>query len=148
MPENLTPGDGQDVLARFKKARERREPERMLELFAEDAEYRSDPFEPPLSGALAIHEHWNRIAAEQAHVDFDAEHVWVVGRTVLAGWHAAFTHQATAVRVRQRGFSSIEIDGEGLITRMRDWPVSREVGTDSRLTPAAEARQAGEGPDG
>lgn len=148
MPENLTPGDGQDVLARYKKARERREPERMLELFAEDAEYRSDPFEPPLSGALAIHEHWNRIAAEQAHVDFDAEHVWVAGRTVLASWHGAFTCQATAVRVRQRGFSSIEFDDEGLITRMRDWPVLREVGRDSRLEPATEAERAGEGPDG
>ena len=73
MPDPLLPGDGQDALARFKRAREKCDPDMMLELFADDAEYRGDPFEPALMGANAIREHWNRVAAEQTHVDFDAE---------------------------------------------------------------------------
>jgi len=148
VPENLTPGDGQDLLARFKKARQKRDPDRMLDLFAEDAEYRSDPFEPAMSSHVAIREYWNRIAAEQVHVDFDAERIWIAGRTVLVSWHGAFTRGATAARIRERGFSSIEVDGDGLISRMRDWTVWRQVGIDDRHTPEAVSGEAGEGSDG
>lgn len=107
----------------------------MLELFAAHAEYRFDPFLPPLSGTVAIREHWNRLAAEHAHVDFDAERTWVSGRTVLASWHAAHTRRASAERVRVRGFSTMELDDDGLITRMREWALEREVGIDSTFEP-------------
>ena len=135
MPQTLTPGDGQDVLTHFKLAWEKRDPDAMLELFADDAEYRTDPFTPPLTGATAIREHWNRIAADQAHVEFDMERVWVSGRTVLASWHAGYTRRWSSARVRVRGFSTIEIDASGSIARMRDWPVTHEVGTDTKFKP-------------
>ena len=72
----------------------------------------ADPFEPPLVGANAIREYWNEAAATQANVEFDAERVWVGGRTVLASWHGAFTRRATAERVRDRGFMTLELDDE------------------------------------
>ena len=135
MPEPLVPGDGQDAIARFKRAREKRDPDKMLELFAEQAELRFDPFEPPLKGGNAIREYWNRIAAEQANVDFDAERVWVSGRTVLSNWHAAHTLHPSGDRIRVRGFLTMELDDAGLIARMKEWPLSRHVGTDSRYHP-------------
>jgi uncharacterized protein (TIGR02246 family) len=127
----LTPGDGQDLFARFKRAWEARDPDAMLELFADGAELRTDPFAPPLEGLNAIREHWNAIAASQDHVEFDAERVWVSGNTVLGSWHVALTRQATAERVRIRGFSTLELDDEGRITRMREWPLEQVVGVDS-----------------
>ena len=154
MPQDLTPGDGQDVLARFKEAREHREPDLVLDLFAEDAEYRGDPFEPPLSGAVAIREHWNRVAAEQADVEFDAERVWVSGRTVLASWHAAYTLPGSGDRLRERGFLALEFDDVGLIARVRAWPVVRVVAPGGVVTPGSVAgagvvpAEAGEGQDG
>jgi ketosteroid isomerase-like protein len=126
----LTPGDGQDVLARYKQAREARDPDRMLALFAEDAEYRSHPFEPVLSGALDLRRHWNSVAADQATVEFDAERVWVAGRTVLSSWHEAYTLRANGERVRVRAFSTFELDEGGLIARLRSWPIERIVATD------------------
>lgn len=138
MPDPLTPGDGQDVLARFKQAWEQRDPDRMLELFADEAEYRPDPFEPPLSGANAIRAYWNEVAAEQAHVDFDAERVWTVGQTVLASWHAAFTRRDTADRIRRRGFLVAELDDSGRISRLREWSQSRHVGSDGRFEAEGE----------
>ncbi len=144
MPDILTPGDGQDLFARFKRAREKRDSDAMLELYSEDAEYRFDPFIQPLIGANAIREHWNAIAAEQVHVDFDAERVWVSGGSVLASWHAAFTREASAERVRVRGFSTMELDESGRIARMRDWPVMRSVGVDTGHTPEGAPEQAGE----
>ena len=89
MPISLTPGDGQDLFARFKQAREDRDVDVLLELYREDAEYRPDPFAATLEGAVAIRAHWNEIAAAQVSVDFDAENIWVSGRTVLASWHSA-----------------------------------------------------------
>lgn len=147
MSDSLTPGDGQDVFAQFKRALEKRDPEAMLELYAEDAEYRIDPFMQPLSGANAIREYWNDLAADRDHVDFDTERVWVVGRSVLASWHGAYTRRASAERVRIRGFTTLELDASGRIARMRDWPLERMIGVDSRFKPepgpAAEEEQDG-----
>ena len=137
MPTTLTPGDGQDLLARFKSAWEGRDPDAMLELYAERAEYRLDPFLEPLAGLNAIREHWNAVVAAQDHIEFDAERVWVSGRTVLASWHVAITRRESADRVRIRGFSTMELDGQGRIERMRDWPVERVVGVDSSYRQSA-----------
>jgi ketosteroid isomerase-like protein len=148
VPDKLTPGEGQDVLARFKRARERRDPDLMLELCSEDVEYRVDPFEPPLRGALAVREHWNRLAEEQMRVDFDAERIWVAGRTVLASWHGAFTRRVSGVRVRMRGFSTMELDDAGLVMRLREWPAWREVGIDGGYHPEEGADEPGGSDDG
>src|SRR5438105_3081658 len=105
----LTPGDGQDLLAAFKQAWERRVPDQIVELFTPDAEYRPDPFTQPLQGANAIREWWNQIAATQANVEFDAERIWVSGPTILASWHAAYTRRADSRRIRARGFVTLEV---------------------------------------
>lgn len=135
MPDPLTPGDGQDVLARYKRAWEKRQPELMMELYSDDAIYRPDPFVSELVGANDVRAHWNELIDQQAQVDFDAERVWVSGRTVLSSWHAAYTQRTDAERIRLRGFSTMELDAGGLIARQRDWPVSRSVGIDSRHLP-------------
>jgi hypothetical protein len=129
VPAHLTPGDGQDVLARFKHAREQRDPDAMLELFTETADVRIDPFAAELLGTLDIRAYWNAAVVDQSAIEFDAERVWVAGRTVLASWHEAYTRRATSERVRVRGFSTFELADDGLIERMRSWPVERVVGT-------------------
>jgi hypothetical protein len=134
VPRDLTPGDGQDILARFKAAREQRDVDAMLSLFAEESEARPEPFEAPLLGAVAVRAYWNRIAAEQRDVEFDAERVWVSGRTVLASWHAAWTRIADGDRLRERGFSVLELDDAGTATRWRSWSVTRIVAHDASVT--------------
>src|SRR5450432_1564959 len=109
----LTPGDGQDLLAAYKRARERRDPEASLVLYAADAEHRENPFQEPYVGTNAIRQMWNDNAANQANVEFDAEHVWVVGPTVLASFHGAYTDRGSAERIRLRGFMTIEVNDDG-----------------------------------
>jgi hypothetical protein len=134
----LTPGDGQDLLAAYKDAWERRDPDAALELYAESAEHRDDPFDEPLVGANAIRELWNARAASQTNVEFDAERVWTSNSWVLSNYHAAYTERANADRIRRRGFLAFELDDEKRILRARDWPVSRHVGTDSTIKPGGE----------
>jgi ketosteroid isomerase-like protein len=134
MPAPLTPGDGQDLLDRYKRAWERRDPELAMSLYREDAEHRDHPFHEPLHGANEIRAMWNDIAANEANVEFDAERIWVSGATVLASFHAAYTDRTTADRIRIRGFLTFELD-EGRIARAREWPVTKVVGTDSTFKP-------------
>lgn len=132
---SLTPGDGQDLLARLKEATERRDVDLAVSLFRDDAELRRDPFEEALVGGNAIRAAWNADVASRANAELDAEQVWVVNQTVLARWHGAFTRRADAQRVRQRGFLTLELDPEGLIARMREWTLTREVGVDGTFAP-------------
>lgn len=128
---SLTPGDGQDLLARLKAALERRDVDLAVSLFREDAEYRPDPFEPALTGDLAIRAAFNADAAERVHVEFDAERTWVSGDAVLTSWHGAYTRRTDGERIRSRGFMAIELDEERRISRLRGWTLTREVGRDS-----------------
>ncbi|MGZ6342375.1 MAG: nuclear transport factor 2 family protein [Candidatus Limnocylindrales bacterium] len=138
----LTPGDGQDLVARFKRAWEGRDVDAAVALFREDAEYRFDPFEPPLVGVNAIRAYWNEAATSQVHIEFDAERVWVAGRTVLASWHVAFTRRATAERVRHRGFMTLELDEQGLVARFKEWSLGRTVGIDGTFAPEGPVGEA------
>ena len=131
----LTHGDAQDLLARLQRAWEGRDPDAILALFNEDAEFRHDPFAQPLSGSNAIRAHWNELVATQVHVEFEAERIWVSGRTVLASWHGAHTRRRTSERVRQRGFLTMELGDDRLVTRFRQWPTERVVGVDTTARP-------------
>ncbi|MET0773617.1 MAG: nuclear transport factor 2 family protein [Candidatus Limnocylindrales bacterium] len=131
---SLTPGDGQDLLARLKTATERRDVDLAVALFREDAEYRPDPFEEPRVGANAIRESLNADAEARANVEWDAERIWISGGTVLASWHGAHTQRADGERIRTRGFLSLELDDERLISRLRGWTLARAVGRDSSLS--------------
>ncbi len=135
MAPTFTHGDAQELLDRYKQAWEERDPDQAVELFAEGAEYREDPFEEPLSGLDEIRAYWNDAAATQVHVEFDAENIWVSGRTILASWHAAYTARASAERIRLRGFMTLEVDDTGRIVRFREWFHRRMVGRDSTTAP-------------
>jgi hypothetical protein len=145
---SLTPGDGQDLFARLKRAWEARDPDRFVELFSAEVEARLDPFEPPLSGANELRAHWNAFAAERVHAEFDAERVWVVGRTVLGSFHAASTSRSSGEKERVRGFMILELDDEGLVTRLRQWSIARVVGREGPFDPAASGGRREEGSDG
>jgi ketosteroid isomerase-like protein len=140
---NLTPGDGQDVLARFKRAWEHRDVDTLVALFRDDAELRPDPFAPPMIGDVAIREHWTRAAASFGNIEFDAERIWVSGTTVLASWHGASTRRTTAERSRQRGFMTLELDESGSVVRMREWVASQVVGTDTTFKVEPDEGQGG-----
>jgi hypothetical protein len=128
---NLTPGDGQDLLDAYKRGWERRDVEALMTLYADDAEHRDHPFGEARVGSNAIRTMWNDIAAAEAHVEFDAERIWVVGNTVLASWHGAYTDRSNADRIRMKGFITFELNAARKIERVREWPASRVVGKDA-----------------
>jgi hypothetical protein len=134
----LTHGDAQDILETLKRGWEARDPDTVMGLFRDDADYREHPFSEPLLGANAIRRRWNEICATQASINFEPERIWVSGNTVLASWHAAFTRRSNGERVRQRGFMTLELDDDAIVWRFRQWPLEQVVGTDSTFRTEGE----------
>jgi hypothetical protein len=122
---NLTPGDGQDLFARWKQAWERRDVDLAMSLFTDHVDYRYNPFEPSLIGGNAVRAHWNDSVADAQDVELDAERIWVVGSTVIATWHSAYTSPSRQERIRWRGVTTFELNDEGLVERLRQWSAER-----------------------
>ena len=77
----------------------------------------------------------------QANVEFDAERVWVSGRPCLPAGMPPTRAGQSGERVRVHGFMTLELADDGLIQRLRQWPVERVVGSGLDLHSTEEARQ-------
>jgi ketosteroid isomerase-like protein len=115
------------LLERFASAWQAFDGDRWVELFTDDAEFREDPFEPPLVGGNALRAYLLRAAELQEQVDFTAERHWVVDPTILVAWHASYVARQNRATVRLAGFMTLEMR-DGRIARLRQW-VQRRDGT-------------------
>ena len=116
-----------DLLERYRVAWETFDGDAWVDLFAEEAEYHEDPFEPPLVGHNALRAYLLEAAESQDQVEMTVERHWVVGPTVLAAWHASFVRRSSRARVRMAGFMTLEIDDDGRVRRFREWWHRRET---------------------
>jgi hypothetical protein len=117
---------GYDLLEGFVRARVGHDGEAFVALFTEDAELVLDPFAPPLAGHNALRAYLLAAADVERSYDLAIERHWVSGDTVLAAWHASWNRSADDAKVRQAGFLSAAVGGDGRITRLRLWTVTRE----------------------
>ena len=123
----LTYATGHDLLNALVRARTTYLGDDYTALFAEHAEVTFDPFSPPLAGHNALRAYLNDAAETERYYDLAIERHWVAGDTVLAAWHASWNLSANeATKVRQAGFLAAEVGGDGRITRLRHWAVTRE----------------------
>jgi ketosteroid isomerase-like protein len=118
-----------DLLERYGRAWQSFDGDGWTALFAEEAEYHRDPFEPPMVGHNALRAYLLEMAQTQEQVDMAVERHWVVGPTVLAAWHASFIRKPDGARVRLAGFMTLEIAEDGRIARYRGWWHRRETPT-------------------
>ena len=115
-----------DLLERYKRAYETFDGDAWTDLFIADAEYHRDPFEPPLVGSNALRAYLLEMAGSQDQVEMTVERHWAVGETVLAAWHASYVQVPSRARVRVAGFMTLEVAGDGRISRYRGWWHRRE----------------------
>ncbi len=117
---------GFDLLDAFGKARRGYDGDAFVALFTDEAELVLDPFEPPLAGHNALRAYLLKAADAERYYDLAIERHWVAGDTLLAAWHASWNRSEDDAKVRQAGFLSAEVGGDGRITRLRLWTVTRE----------------------
>ena len=85
-----------------------------------------DPFLPPLAGHNELRAYLLAAADAERYYDLAIERHWVSGDAVLAAWHASWNRIADEAKVRQAGFLSAEVGGDGRIVRLKHWTVTRE----------------------
>jgi hypothetical protein len=123
----LTYAQGHDLLEAFVRARKGYDGDRWVDLFADHAEVVLDPFAPPLAGHNALRAYLNDAAETERYYDLAIERHWVAGDTVLAAWHASWNpRDDEEAKVRQAGFLTAEVGGDGRIARLKHWTVTRE----------------------
>jgi hypothetical protein len=122
----LTYAQGHDLLDALVRARVGHDGDAWVALFAEEAQLARDPFAAPLTGHNDLRAYLLEAGDTERHYDLAIERHWVAGDAVLAAWHASWNRIADEAKVRQAGFLSAEIGGDGRIVRLRLWTVTRE----------------------
>jgi hypothetical protein len=122
----ITYAAGHDLLGAFVAARIHCDGEQFTALFTDDAEVSTDPFATPLAGHNELRAYLLVAAEAERAYDLAIERHWVSGDTLLAAWHASWNRRSDDAKVRQAGFLSAEVGGDGRIERLRLWSVTRE----------------------
>lgn len=122
----VTYAQAYDILEALVRARMRYDGDAFVDLFDEACELSLDPFAPALAGHNALRAYLLQAAADERHYDLAIERHWVAGDTILAAWHASWNRGSDDAKVRQAGFLSAEVGGDGRLTRLRQWTVTRE----------------------
>ena len=80
-----------ELIIRYGKAWETKDPDLVASIFTENATY-NDPKEPENIGRDAIKEYWkSKVIGEQDEIKFNLKNLWLTGGdTVIAEWHANF----------------------------------------------------------
>ena len=122
----ITYAAAHDLLEAYVRARMTYDGDAWTALFAETGEVSLDPFAPPLAGHNALRAYLNDAAEAERYFDLAIERHWVSGDTVLGAWHASWNRRTDEAKVRQAGFLSAEVGGDGRIARLKHWTVTRE----------------------
>jgi len=122
----LTYAQGYDLLAALVRARRGYDGDAFTDLFTDDAQVVLDPFTPPLAGHNDLRAYLLEAAGAERYYDLAIERHWVAGDAVLAAWHASWNRIDIEAKVRQAGFLSAEVGGDGRVVRLKLWTVTRE----------------------
>jgi len=98
----------------------------LLSVFAEDAQFREAPFDPPRKGLSAIREYWQDIAYHQSEGTFQSGEIFAVGPWFAAEFKCLFRRRRTGQWVDVRGAVFCETEGDKISEMRMYW--HRRVG--------------------
>jgi hypothetical protein len=105
----------------YKQAWEQLNAPAATSLFRKDAEYREDPFEPPLLGEKAIRQYWEEVARGQRNVRVGYEVLSIRDGKGIVRWRATFIRVPSGEKVQLEGIAEITLDKNDKCMRFREW---------------------------
>jgi hypothetical protein len=106
---------------RYKLAWERRDSEAAAAMFAPDAEYRADPFEPSLLGEKEIRRYWDDVANTQRDVKVTFELLSAAPGMGIVRWRASFVRAPSGQKVELEGIAQFFLNSKRKCTRFLEW---------------------------
>jgi hypothetical protein len=104
------------------------DPDEVRALFASDASYSVNPFEPPWVGREEIVAQWTADPRRQEEVAFDHTALAAEGETGIAAWRVSFVStQQERARVEMDGVLLLRFDDDGKCVDHREWFFKRET---------------------
>lgn len=105
----------------FRRAWEASDADAVVELFTDDAIYRSAPFVEPHVGRAAIHAYWDRVTVTQALVQVELAQPLVDGFQAVVEWWTTMTDADAAGDVTLPGVLILDFDDEVRCTALREY---------------------------
>jgi ketosteroid isomerase-like protein len=105
----------------YKAAWEHRDSQAAAAMFAPDAEYRADPFEPSFLGEKEIRRYWSDVANTQRDVKVTFELLSAEPGVGIVRWRASFVRVPSGQKVELEGIAQFFLNSEGKCTRFLEW---------------------------
>jgi len=108
-------------LQKYGAAWEGKDPAAAGKIFAADATYHENAYEPVMQGRAALEKYWGTVTADQRDIKFESKVVAVNGNTGVAHWTATFKLASTGGTVSLDGVFVLEFDASGQCKSLREW---------------------------
>jgi ketosteroid isomerase-like protein len=117
----LTSELAQSLIAKYKDAWERQDPDAILEIFTPDAVYRERVLGEPFRGHGQIKEYWQtRVVEGQANIEFKLMSLYLDQNTMIAEWDVMFDDRVQSLRKHMLEVAIMEVR-DGKIESLREY---------------------------
>lgn len=106
---------------KYKVAWERRDSASAVALFAPNALYQEDPFEPPIQTEEQLRRYWNDVAHSQRDIAVSYAILSATSRVGIVQWRASFVRVESGQKIELEGIAQFVLDSSGRCTRFLEW---------------------------
>jgi hypothetical protein len=124
----LTRKDVRDVIDVYIRAWTSQDPDLIVTIFTQSAQYHERVMGAPIPDREAIRAYWEtKVARDQANITCELVSLYLDGDTAIAEWLAEFDDVTQGVRKRMKEIAVLEFEGH-LIASLREYWASEPVG--------------------
>ncbi len=109
------------LIKTYKDAWEKRDPEKIIEIFTKNAVYYERLHEKPFKGHRGIKKYWkDKVVDEQENVKFRLKKIYIDGNNAVVEWEARFRDKKKKVNTYLNEIAVLEIKN-GKIKSLREY---------------------------
>jgi ketosteroid isomerase-like protein len=113
------------LVSEFGKAWEAGKPSAMAEVFAEDGNFVSGPFDPPIQGRTAIADYWGDVPREQSAITFRFGEIFAAGPWFATEFKCSYRRIRTGEWIEISGALFCETAGDKISEMRMYWDRSQ-----------------------